>query len=206
MEELSTPDISVPLVELDSAGVTDVLDESEELEEVSGLDDSELTGNDELELIDELEFSLEELEPVDELELSEELELIELDELELSDELELIELDELELVDELELSLDELELVLALSSKTTVSLAAEVVPSALIVIVLVCANSSTVSVNPSPGVVNSVIMYLPLFNSAGSVILPSLSVVKVLPSTCESGPVILNCTPLTPVVVSLMYF
>ena len=172
VEELSTPDISVPLEELDSAGVTGALDESDELEEVSELDDSELTGNDELELVDELEFSLEELEPVDELELS----------------------------------LDELELVLALSSKTTVSLAAEVVPSALIVIVLVCANSSTVSVKPSPGVVNSVIVYFPIFNSVGSVILPSLSVVKVLPSTCESGPVILNCTPLTPVVVPLMYF
>ena len=199
MEELSTPDISVPLEELDSAGVTSALDESDELEEVSELDDSELTGNDELELVDELEFSLEELEPVDELELS-------LDELELSEELELIELEVLEPVDELELSLDELELVLALSSKTTVSLAAEVVPSALIVIVLVCANSSTVSVKPSPGVVNSVIVYFPIFNSVGSVILPSLSVVKVLPSTCESGPVILNCTPLTPVVVPLMYF
>ena len=199
MEELSTPDISVPLEELDSAGVTGALDESDELEEVSELDDSELTGNDELELVDELEFSLEELEPVDELELS-------LDELELSEELELIELEVLKPVDELELSLDELELVLALSSKTMVSLIAEVVPSALIVIVLVCANSSTVSVNPSPGVVNSVIVYLPLFNSAGSVILPSLSVVKVLPSTCESGPVILNCTPFTPVVVPLTYF
>ena len=199
MEELSTPDISVPLEELDSAGVTGALDESDELEEVSELDDSELTGNDELELVDELEFSLEELEPVDELELS-------LDELELSEELELIELEVLKPVDELELSLDELELVLALSSKTMVSLIAEVVPSALIVIVLVCANSSTVSVNPSPGVVNSVIVYLPLFNSAGSVILPSLSVVKVLPSTCESGPVILNCTPLTPVIVPLTYF
>lgn len=97
----------MPLVELDSAGVTGVLDESEELEEVSRLDDSELAGNGELELVDELEFSLEELE--------------------------LIELEVLEPVDELELSLDELELALALSSKTTVSLAAEVMPSALIV-------------------------------------------------------------------------
>lgn len=44
VEELSTPDISVPLEELDSAGVTGALDESEELEEVSELDDSELTG------------------------------------------------------------------------------------------------------------------------------------------------------------------
>lgn len=44
VEELSTPDISVPLEELDSAGVTGALDESEELEEVSELDDSGLTG------------------------------------------------------------------------------------------------------------------------------------------------------------------